>query len=396
MEQQYTKIILKSGKEQSLLRFHPWVFSGAVKRAEGPLAEGDVVEVISHRGDFLGLGHYQVGSIMVRLFSFRPVVPDFAFWKEQLQKAWDLRHSLGLANNPETNVFRLVNGEGDGFPGLIIDFYNGVAVMQMHSLGMYRIRQELAAALKEILGDRLLAVYDKSEKTLPFKADISPHDGYLLGEARQTEVSEYGLRFQVDWEAGQKTGFFIDQRENRRLVQQYAAGRDVLNMFCYTGGFSFFALRGGARLVHSVDASARAIALTNENVTLNFADEARHQAFVADAADFLKNIKDQYDLIILDPPAFSKHRDTLGQALQAYKRLNARAFEQIRPGGLLFTFSCSQVVSKEKFREAVFSGAAIAGRSVRILHQLTQPADHPVNIYHPEGEYLKGLVLWVE
>jgi len=313
-----------------------------------------------------------------------------------LQKAWDLRHSLGLANNPETNVFRLVNGEGDGFPGLIIDFYNGVAVMQMHSLGMYRIRQELAAALKEILGDRLLAVYDKSEKTLPFKADISPHDGYLLGEARQTEVSEYGLRFKVDWEAGQKTGFFIDQRENRRLVQQYAAGRDVLNMFCYTGGFSFFALRGGARLVHSVDASARAIALTNENVTLNFADEARHQAFVADAADFLKNIKDQYDLIILDPPAFSKHRDTLGQALQAYKRLNARAFEQIRPGGLLFTFSCSQVVSKEKFREAVFSGAAIAGRSVRILHQLTQPADHPVNIYHPEGEYLKGLVLWVE
>lgn len=396
MEQQYTKIILKSGKEQSLLRFHPWVFSGAVKRAEGPLAEGDVVEVISHRGDFLGLGHYQVGSIMVRLFSFRPVVPDFAFWKVQLQKAWDLRHSLGLANNPETNVFRLVNGEGDGFPGLIIDFYNGVAVMQMHSLGMYRIRQELAAALKEILGDRLLAVYDKSEKTLPFKADISPHDGYLLGEARQTEVSEYGLRFKVDWEAGQKTGFFIDQRENRRLVQQYAAGRDVLNMFCYTGGFSFFALRGGARLVHSVDASARAIALTNENVTLNFADEARHQAFVADAADFLKNIKDQYDLIILDPPAFSKHRDTLGQALQAYKRLNARAFEQIRPGGLLFTFSCSQVVSKEKFREAVFSGAAIAGRSVRILHQLTQPADHPVNIYHPEGEYLKGLVLWVE
>lgn len=396
MEQQYTKIILKSGKEQSLLRFHPWVFSGAVKRAEGPLAEGDVVEVISHRGDFLALGHYQVGSIMVRLFSFRPVVPDFVFWKEQLQKAWNLRHSLGLANNRETNVFRLVNGEGDGFPGLIIDFYNGVAVMQMHSLGMYRIRQELAAALKEILGDRLLAVYDKSEKTLPFKAGISPCDGYLLGEAQQTVVSEYGLRFQVDWEAGQKTGFFIDQRENRRLVQQYAAGRDVLNMFCYTGGFSFFALRGGARLVHSVDASARAIALTNENVTLNFADEARHQAFVADAADFLKNIKDQYDLIILDPPAFSKHRDTLGQALQAYKRLNARAFEQIRPGGLLFTFSCSQVVSKEKFREAVFSGAAIAGRSVRILHQLTQPADHPVNIYHPEGEYLKGLVLWVE
>lgn len=396
MEQQYTKIILKSGKEQSLLRFHPWVFSGAVKRAEGPLAEGDVVEVISHRGDFLALGHYQVGSIMVRLFSFRPVVPDFVFWKEQLQKAWNLRHSLGLANNPETNVFRLVNGEGDGFPGLIIDFYNGVAVMQMHSLGMYRIRRELAAALKEILGERLLAVYDKSEKTLPFKAGISPCDGYLLGEAQQTVVSEYGLRFQVDWEAGQKTGFFIDQRENRRLVQQYAAGRDVLNMFCYTGGFSFFALRGGARLVHSVDASARAIALTNENVTLNFADEARHQAFVADAADFLKNIKDQYDLIILDPPAFSKHRDTLGQALQAYKRLNARAFEQIRPGGLLFTFSCSQVVSKEKFREAVFSGAAIAGRSVRILHQLTQPADHPVNIYHPEGEYLKGLVLWVE
>ena len=293
--------------------------------------------------------------------------------------------------------FVLIHAEGDGMPGLIVDFYNGTAVMQMHSVGMFLIREELVKALKEVLGDKLNAVYDKSAKTLPFKAEINPEDGFLLGQrSAVNEVLEYGLKFKVDWEEGQKTGFFIDQRENRRLVQHYAAGRDVLNMFCYTGGFSFYAMKGGAKSVHSVDSSAKAIDLTNENVTLNFGDDARHKAFVADGFEYLKDIKDKYDCIILDPPAFAKHRDTLPQALKGYKRINTRAFEQIRGGGVLFTFSCSQVVSKDKFREAVFSAAAISGRNVRILHQLSQPTDHPVNIYHPESEYLKGLVLYVE
>jgi 23S rRNA (cytosine1962-C5)-methyltransferase len=290
----------------------------------------------------------------------------------------------------------LIHGEGDGLPGLVVDFYNGTAVMQSHSVGMFLIRDLLAKVLKEVLGERLKAVYDKSAKTLPFKADISPVDGYILGESRESEVMEYGLKFKVDWQEGQKTGFFIDQRENRLLVQQYAKNRDVLNMFCYTGGFSFYAMKGGARMVHSVDASASAIEITNQNVELNFPGDLRHEAFVADGFEYLKNIKDQYDLIILDPPAFAKHRDSLPQALKGYKRINTRAFEQIRSGGVLFTFSCSQVVTKDQFREAVFSAAAIAKRNVRILHQLTQPADHPVNIYHPEGEYLKGLVLYVE
>lgn len=392
----YSKIILKSGKDQSLKRFHPWVFSGAIKKTEGPLTEGNIVSVHANNGEFLGIGHYQIGSIAVRVFSFQEVAIDEHFWKEKLQKAYQLRVDLGLTNHPDTNVYRLVHAEGDGLPGLVIDFYNGTAVFQMHSIGMYMIRNELANYLKEIMGDQLKAVYDKSEKTLPFKADIEPRDGFLYGDTVAGVVSEYGNLFKVDWEEGQKTGFFIDQRENRYLLQQYSKDRNVLNMFCYTGGFSFFAMRGGACSVHSVDASGKAIDLTRENVELNYPNDPRHKASVADAFEFLKDIKDQYDVIVLDPPAFAKHREALSRALQGYKRINARAFEQIRPGGIVFTFSCSQVVSKEKFRETVFSAAAISGRTVRILHQLNQPADHPINIYHPEGEYLKGLVLYVE
>ncbi len=397
MSQNYTKIVLKSGKDQSVKRFHPWIFSGAIKKTYGSLAEGDLVEVFSNQDEFLGIGHYQIGSIAVRIVSFEKVDPDYNFWRNKIESAWNLRKMLGFTENTETNVFRVIHAEGDGMPGLIVDFYNGTAVMQMHSVGMFLIRDVLVKALKEVIGDKLKAVYDKSAKTLPFKADINPEDGFLFGEeSTKSEVLEYGLKFKVDCEEGQKTGFFIDQRENRRLVQQYSANRDVLNMFCYTGGFSFYAMKGGAKSVHSVDASAKAIDLTNENVVLNFGDDPRHEAFVADGFEYLKDIKDKYDCIILDPPAFAKHRDTLPQALKGYKRINTRAFEQIRSGGILFTFSCSQVVSKDKFREAVFSAAAISGRNVRILHQLTQPSDHPVNIYHPESEYLKGLVLYVE
>lgn len=396
MIEDYTKIVLKSGKDQSLKRFHPWVFSGAIKKMYGSVCEGDVVAVFSNQDEFLGLGHYQIGSIAIRIFSFKPAEPNTEFWKDKLQKAYNLRKKLGLTHNTQTNTYRLVHAEGDGMPGLIVDFYNGTAVMQMHSIGMYNIRTQLAHLLKEIMGDKLQAVYNKSSKTIPFKAEINAVDGFLLGESKPDVVSEYGNLFKVDWEEGQKTGFFIDQRENRYLLQQYSKGCDVLNMFCYTGGFSFFAMQGGANLVHSVDASAKAIELTRENVELNYPNDLRHEAIMADAFEYLQNIKDKYDLIVLDPPAFAKHRDALSHALQGYKRINARAFEQIRPGGIVFTFSCSQVVSKEKFREAVFSGAAIAGRNVRILHQMTQPADHPVSIYHPEGEYLKGLVLYVE
>lgn len=397
MTTNYTEIILKPGKDQSLLRFHPWVFSGAIKKINGHVNEGDLVTVRSHSGDFLGIGHYQIGSIAVRIISFREVEIDTHFWSEKINSAWQMRKSIGIAQTQHTNVFRLINAEGDGMPGLVVDYYNGVAVLQSHSIGMYLQRTEITEAIKLVLGKSLIAVFDKSKKTLPFKADISSKDGYIIGEMPENhEVKEYGLRYSIDWVEGQKTGFFIDQRENRRLVKEMATGRDVLNMFCYTGGFSIAAMGGGANTVHSVDSSAKAIELTNINSGLNFPDDKRHQAFATDAFSFLKDIKDKYDLIILDPPAFAKHRDALSQALQGYKRLNTRAFEQIRSGGLLFTFSCSQIVPRDKFREAVFSAAAISGRSVRILHQLSQPADHPVNIYHPEGEYLKGLVLFVE
>ncbi len=396
MSQNYSRVILKSGKEQSLQRFHPWVFSGAIKEIDGRVEEGDVVEVVSNKNEFLAMGHVQVGSIAVRIFSFEKVEPDFNFWKGKLDRALDVRKKLGLVDNPDTNVYRLVHGEGDGLPGLIVDFYNGTAVMQAHSAGMFLIRETIAKALKEVMGDRLIAVYDKSEKTVPFKAGLEAKDDYLLGESEVFEVQEYRNRFKVDWVEGQKTGFFVDQRENRRLVQEYSKDRSVLNMFCYSGGFSFYAMRGGAKMVHSVDSSAKAIDLTNENVKLNFPEDTRHESFVADCFDYMDKNKDKYDLIILDPPAFAKHRGALPQALKGYKRLNLKAFQQIASGGILFTFSCSQVVTKDKFREAVFSAAAISGRKVRILNQLVQPADHPVDMYHPEGEYLKGLVLYVE
>lgn len=392
-----SKIILNTGKEQSLKRFHPWVFSGAIRKTVGTIAEGDVVAVYSSNDEFLGIGHYQIGSIAVRILSFAEEQSiDQSFWERKLRHALEVRRQLGLIDNAQTNVFRLVHGEGDGLPGLVIDYYNGTAVAQMHSAGMYLARNEIAAALKNVFGDKLQAVYNKSSKTVPFKANLNPDDGYLFGNTNACEVLEYGNRFSIDWVEGQKTGFFIDQRENRQLLSTYAKGHDVLNMFCYTGGFSVSALSGGARLVHSVDSSEKAIELTRANVELNTPGDLRHEAFAADAFEYLRDIKGRYDLIVLDPPAFAKHRDALPKALQAYKRINLRAFEQIRSNGIVFTFSCSQVVNKEKFREAVFSAAAISGRRVRILHQLTQPADHPVDICHPEGEYLKGLVLHVE
>lgn len=389
------QIFLKAGKEQSLRRFHPWVFSGAIQKMTGKPNEGDVVKVLDANGAFLGMGHYQIGSITVRVFSFSEVEPDEEFWFNKLQKAWLLRQSLGLVR-PDNNAFRLVHGEGDGMPGLIIDVYNGVAVLQAHSVGMYVIRMLLAQQLKKVMGDYLTAVYEKSEGTLPFMAGLEPSNGFLLGESNEVVALENGLSFRVDWLKGQKTGFFVDQRENRSLLERYAKGRKVLNMFCYTGGFSFYAMRGGAELVHSVDSSERAIELTNENVSLNFADDTRHESYAVDAFKFMQGIKDKYDLIVLDPPAFAKHKNVLNNALQGYRKLNAVAIEKIKPGGIIFTFSCSQVVTRDLFRKAVFTAAAQSGRFVRILHQLEQPADHPVNIYHPESEYLKGLVLYVE
>lgn len=393
----YKKVFLKPGKEESLKRFHPWVFSGAIARVEGEPEEGEVVDVYTSKKEFIACGHFQIGSIAVRVLSFRQEPIDHAFWVRRLQVAKDLRCALGVLGNPQNNTYRLVHGEGDNLPGLIIDVYDHTAVMQAHSAGMHLDRMAVAEALEEVMGDVIQHIYYKSETTLPFKADLlATENGFLKGGSPENVAMENGLKFHVDWLKGQKTGFFVDQRENRALLERYAKGRNVLNMFCYTGGFSFYAMRGGANLVHSVDSSAKAIDLTNENVSLNFPGDTRHQAFAEDAFKFLDRMGDQYDLIILDPPAFAKHRDALRNALRGYTKLNAKAFEKIRPDGILFTFSCSQVVNKQDFRNAVFTAAAQSGRSVRILHQLTQPGDHPVNIYHPEGEYLKGLVLYVE
>lgn len=393
----YKKVFLKPGKEESLKRFHPWVFSGAIARVEGEPEEGEVVDVYTSKKEFIACGHFQIGSIAVRVLSFRQEPIDHAFWVRRLQVAKDLRCALGVLGNPQNNTYRLVHGEGDNLPGLIIDVYDHTAVMQAHSAGMHLDRMAVAEALEEVMGDVIQHIYYKSETTLPFKADLlATENGFLKGGSPENVAMENGLKFHVDWLKGQKTGFFVDQRENRALLERYAKGRNVLNMFCYTGGFSFYAMRGGANLVHSVDSSAKAIGLTNENVSLNFPGDTRHQAFAEDAFKFLDRMGDQYDLIILDPPAFAKHRDALRNALRGYTKLNAKAFEKICPGGILFTFSCSQVVNKQDFRNAVFTAAAQSGRSVRILHQLTQPGDHPVNIYHPEGEYLKGLVLYVE
>ena len=392
----YKKVYLKPGKEESLKRFHPWVFSGAIAKIEGEPEEGEVVDVYTSKKEFIACGHYQIGSIAVRVLSFVQETIDRAFWKRRLSVALDLRRSLDLVDNPQNNTCRLVHGEGDNLPGLIVDVYGKTAVMQAHSAGMHVDRLEIAEALSEVMEGIVENIYYKSETTLPFKADLGPENGFIKGGSPENIALENGLKFHVDWLKGQKTGFFVDQRENRHLLERYSKGRNVLNMFCYTGGFSFYAMRGGANLVHSVDSSAKAIDLTNKNVELNFPGDPRHEAFAEDAFKYLDRMGDQYDLIILDPPAFAKHRDALRNALRGYSKLNAKAFEKIKPGGILFTFSCSQVVDKKDFRNAVFTAAAQSGRSVRILHQLTQPGDHPVNIYHPEGEYLKGLVLYVE
>ena len=392
----YKRIILKKGKEESLQRFHPWVFSGAIARGDESIEEGDLVSVYAHNGMLIGNGHYQIGSIAVRMLTFDDTAIDSAFFEQRLRDALRVRQSLGLMRN-DNNAFRLVHGEGDFLPGLVIDIYGNTAVMQAHSPGMHFSRDLVAQALTHLPDNLVRNVYYKSETTLPYKAHLDPQNDYIIGSYDTDVAMENGLKFHVDWLKGQKTGFFVDQRENRRLLEQYSKDRKVLNMFCYTGGFSFYAMRGGAQLVHSVDSSAKAISLTNENVRLNFPDDPRHEAFAEDAFKFLDNMaQDAYDLIILDPPAFAKHKSALRNALIGYRKLNAKAFEKIAPGGILFTFSCSQAVNKEQFRLAVFSAAAQSRRRVRILHQLTQPADHPINIYHPEGEYLKGLVLYVE
>lgn len=402
----YKTVYLKKGKEESLGRFHPWVFSGAIHHIDGRPEEGDVVRVVNADGRFLAVGHIQIGSIAVRVLSFEDIIIGKSFWEERLNAAYNVRKSIFNSqlssshqnNTQQTNAFRLVHGEGDGLPGLVIDIYNRTAVMQAHSVGMHVSRRDIADALAKVLDGVVDNIYYKSETTLAYKASEDGGNGFLKGNLASADdiATENGLRFHVDWLGGQKTGFFVDQRENRALLEHYSQGRKVLNMFCYTGGFSFYAMRGGAELVHSVDSSSRAIDITRANVELNFPGDTRHEAFAEDAFKYLDRMGDQYDLIILDPPAFAKHKDALRNALMGYRKLNAKAFEKIRPGGILFTFSCSQVVSKDNFRTAVFTAAAMSGRRVRILHQLTQPADHPVSIYHPEGEYLKGLVLYVE
>ncbi len=392
-----TQIVLRRGKEESLLRYHPWIFSGAIYGVIGDdPEEGQLVTVLDSERNFAARGHFQMGSIAVRILTFADEAIDAAWWESRIASAYRLRQALGLVDNPATTCYRLVHGEGDNLPGLVVDVYGRVAVMQAHSMGMYLAREEIARAIRAVYGEAITAVYDKSSGTLPGQARTDAIDQYLFGAATPESILENGKKFLVNWERGQKTGFFIDQRDNRALVEHYARGRKVLNTFCYTGGFSVYALQGGATQVDSVDSSPRAVETAQENVDLNFGPGAPHRAITADAFEFLKTIDDSYEMIILDPPAFAKHHKALGNALQGYKRLNARAFSQIRPGGILFTFSCSQAVSREQFRQAVFSAAAIAGRQVRILHQLTQPADHPVGIYHPEGEYLKGLVLYVE
>lgn len=392
----YKTVHLKKGKEESLKRFHPWIFSGAIHHLDEDISEGEIVRVVTFMGDFIAIGHYQIGSIAVRVLSFQDVHIDETFWESHLGSALVMRRGIGMADNPQNNTYRLVHGEGDNLPGLIIDCYGKTAVMQAHSVGMHNNRFDICKALIKIMGDRIEQVYYKSETTLPYKAELGQENGFIYGSTEEDVAIENGLKFHVDWLKGQKTGFFIDQRENRSLLEHYAKGRSVLNMFCYTGGFSVYAMRGQAKLVHSVDSSAKAVELTNQNIALNFPQDTRHEAFCEDAFKYLDTHDGKYDLIVLDPPAFAKHRSTLRNALKGYTRLNVKGFQQIKSDGILFTFSCSQVVTKEQFRNAVFTAAAQAGRKVRILHQLHQPADHPINIYHPEGEYLKGLVLYVE
>lgn len=392
----YKNLYLKRGKEESLKRYHPWIFSGAIQKIDGEPEEGEVLRILTSEGDFIAVGQWQVGSIAVRVLSFDDEIIDAAFWKRKIKVAYTLRMVIGVAGRADNDTYRLIHGEGDFLPGLVVDVYGKTAVMQAHSVGMHVSRMDIAKAIVKVTGGAVENVYYKSETTLPFKAELGQENGFIIGESNNNVATENGLNFYIDWLKGQKTGFFVDQRENRSLLEHYAKGRSVLNMFCYTGGFSVYAMRGGAKLVHSVDSSAKAIELTNRNMELNFPGDERHKAYAEDAFKYLDAMGHQYDLIILDPPAFAKHKDALRQALKGYTRLNAKAFEKIQSGGILFTFSCSQVVSKEHFRMAVFTAAAQSGRRVRILHQLHQPADHPINIYHPEGEYLKGLVLYVE
>lgn len=390
----YPTITLRRGKEESLDRFHPWVFSGAIARLPENLEEGDLVRIVTSDGRLIGVGHYQIGSIAVRVLAFDDIEIDDAFYRTSIERAAALRRALGL-QRPDNTAYRLIHGEGDFLPGLVVDVYGDTAVVQAHSPGMHYARHTLAQALVDVAG--ITNVYYKSETTLPYKARLDPVNDYLIGRATDCTALENGLRFNIDWLRGQKTGFFVDQRDNRSLLEHYSRGRRVLNMFCYTGGFSVYALRGGAVKVDSVDSSAKAISLTEANVALNFGPDAPHSAYAVDAFKYLDSTPEgTYDLIVLDPPAFAKHRNALRNALRGYQRLNAAGIAKVAPGGIVFTFSCSQAVSREQFRLAVFSAAAQTGRRVRILHQLTQPADHPVNIYHPEGEYLKGLILYVE
>ena len=394
--QNHKTITLKRGKEESLLRFHPWVFSGAIADLPKDIEEGDIVKVVASDGRTLGVGHYEIGSIAVRMLSPEEITIDESFFAERLAQAWALRERLGLIR-PDNTTFRLVHGEGDFLPGCVVDVYGNTAVLQAHSPGMHYARNIIAKALTELPGAGIRNVYYKSETTLPYKARLDPVNDYIIGGFETNIATENGLKFNIDWLKGQKTGFFVDQRDNRALLQRYSDGARVLNMFCYTGGFSVYAMRGGATLVHSVDSSAKAVTLTDANVELNFPSDTRHKSFAQDAFKYLADMPEgAYDLIILDPPAFAKHRSAIKNAMIGYRRINAAAFRKIAPGGILFTFSCSQAISREQFRLAVFTAAAQSGLKVRILHQLTQPADHPVNIYHPEGEYLKGLVLAVE
>lgn len=394
--QNHKTITLKRGKEESLLRFHPWVFSGAIADLPKDIEEGDIVKVVASDGRTLGVGHYEIGSIAVRMLSPEEITIDESFFAERLAQAWALRERLGLIR-PDNTTFRLVHGEGDFLPGCVVDVYGNTAVLQAHSPGMHYARNIIAKALTELPGAGIRNVYYKSETTLPYKARLDPVNYYIIGGFETNIATENGLKFNIDWLKGQKTGFFVDQRDNRALLQRYSDGARVLNMFCYTGGFSVYAMRGGATLVHSVDSSAKAVTLTDANVELNFPSDTRHKSFAQDAFKYLADMPEgAYDLIILDPPAFAKHRSAIKNAMIGYRRINAAAFRKIAPGGILFTFSCSQAISREQFRLAVFTAAAQSGRKVRILHQLTQPTDHPVNIYHPEGEYLKGLVLAVE
>ncbi|MBN2682698.1 MAG: class I SAM-dependent rRNA methyltransferase [Bacteroidales bacterium] len=391
------KIVLKSGKDISVRRLHPWIFSGAIKKVYGNPIEGEIVNVYDNKDEFLGQGHYNDGSIAIRLTDFEEVEINAKYWERKIEKAWNYRLKNGFSFEGETNVFRLIHGEGDNLPGLIIDYYNGVAVIQAHSIGMFKAQNEIVEALKKVLGSNLKSIYSKSKSTLPGNMQNISEDGLLFGSAGKNHfVLENGLKFFVDWEKGQKTGFFVDQRENRKLVGEMSRNRKVLNVFGYTGGFSVYAIKGEAELVHTVDSSAGAIELTDKNVEMNFSGDSRHKSFCVDAFEFLENMEEDYDIVILDPPAFAKHQNVLHNALQGYKRLNLKALQKMKSGSFLFTFSCSQVVTKENFRKSVFAAATQCGKTVRIMYQLSQPIDHPVNIFHPESEYLKGLVLYIE